>query len=331
MSSTEKLTLPAEYNCICVLGPTAVGKTTLAVALAKEFDGEVISVDSRQVYKYLDIGSGKDLCEYTINGEPIPYHLIDVTELPTEYSVFDYQAEVYKVFPEILSRKKVPVFCGGTGMYLQSVVQGLDLIEVPCNEELRTELSGKSEAELTEILLKLKNGKLHNKTDTEDRHRLLRAIEIEVFQQNNQEIPKTNRMPPRPDIRPFIIGTTFPRDILRSNIKRRLGARVDEGLIPEVEKLNAMCIGDDRLERLGLEYRFVSEFLEGKIPSKDELISKLYIAIGQFAKRQETWFRRMEQQGVKINWLPFDGTEAARTVEWRKQKSIELIFNHNER
>lgn len=326
MSSTEKLTLPAEYNCICVLGPTAVGKTPLAVALAKEFDGEVISVDSRQVYKYLDIGSGKDLCEYTINGEPIPYHLIDVTELPTEYSVFDFQAEVYKVFPEILSRKKVPVFCGGTGMYLQSVVQGLDLIEVPCNEELRTELSGKSEAELTEILLKLKNGKLHNKTDTEDRHRLLRAIEIEVFQQNNQEIPKTNRMPPRPDIRPFIIGTTFPRDILRSNIKRRLGARVDEGLIPEVEKLNAMGIGYDRLERLGLEYRFVSEFLEGKIPSKDELISKLYIAIGQFAKRQETWFRRMEKQGVKINWLPFDGTETARTVAWRLEKAIQLIL-----
>ena len=331
MSSTEKLTLPAEYNCICVLGPTAVGKTPLAVALAKEFDGEVISVDSRQVYKYLDIGPGKDLCEYTINGEPIPYHLIDVTELPTEYSVFDYQAEVYKVFPEIIARKKVPVFCGGTGMYLQSVVQGLDLVEVPCNEELRNELSGKSEQELTEILLKLKNGKLHNKTDTEDRHRLLRAIEIEVFQQNHHEIPKTNRMPPRPDIRPFIIGTTFPRDILRSNIKRRLGARVDEGLIPEVEKLNAMGIGYDRLERLGLEYRFVSEFLEGKIPSKDELISKLYIAIGQFAKRQETWFRRMEKQGVKINWLPFDGTEVARTVEWRKQKSIELIFNHNER
>ena len=331
MSSTEKLTLPAEYNCICVLGPTAVGKTPLAVALAKEFDGEVISVDSRQVYKYLDIGSGKDLCEYTINGEPIPYHLIDVTELPTEYSVFDYQAEVYKVFPEIIARKKVPVFCGGTGMYLQSVVQGLDLVEVPCNEELRNELSGKSEQELTEILLNLKNGKLHNKTDTEDRHRLLRAIEIEVFQQNHHEIPKTNRMPPRPDIRPFIIGTTFPRDILRSNIKRRLGARVDEGLIPEVEKLNAMGIGYDRLERLGLEYRFVSEFLEGKIPSKDELISKLYIAIGQFAKRQETWFRRMEKQGVKINWLPFDGTEEARTVEWRKQKSIELIFNHNER
>ena len=331
MSSTEKLTLPAEYNCICVLGPTAVGKTPLAVALAKEFDGEVISVDSRQVYKYLDIGSGKDLCEYTINGEPIPYHLIDVTELPTEYSVFDYQAEVYKVFPEIIARKKVPVFCGGTGMYLQSVVQGLDLVEVPCNEELRNELSGKSEQELTEILLNLKNGKLHNKTDTEDRHRLLRAIEIEVFQQNHHEIPKTNRMPPRPDIRPFIIGTTFPRDILRSNIKRRLGARVDEGLIPEVEKLNAMGIGYDRLERLGLEYRFVSEYLEGKIPSKEELISKLYIAIGQFAKRQETWFRRMEKQGVKINWLPFDGTEEARTVEWRKQKSIELIFNHNER
>ena len=268
MEKSGKLVLPAEYNCICVLGPTAVGKTPLAVALANAFDGEVISVDSRQVYKYLDIGSGKDLCEYAVNGKPIPYHLIDVTELPTEYSVFDYQAEVYKVFPEIIARNKVPVFCGGTGMYLQSVVQGLDLVEVPCNEELRNELSGKSEQELTEILLNLKNGKLHNKTDTEDRHRLLRAIEIEVFQQNNQEIPKTNRMPPRPDIRPFIIGTTFPRDILRLGIKKRLSARVDEGLIPEVEKLNKMGIGYDRLERLGLEYRFVSEYLEGKIPQK---------------------------------------------------------------
>ena len=326
MEKSGKLVLPAEYNCICVLGPTAVGKTPLAVALANAFDGEVISVDSRQVYKYLDIGSGKDLCEYAVNGKPIPYHLIDVTELPTEYSVFDYQAEVYKVFPEILARNKVPVFCGGTGMYLQSVVQGLDLVEVPCNEELRNELSGKSEQELTEILLNLKNGKLHNKTDTEDRHRLLRAIEIEVFQQNNQEIPKTNRMPPRPDIRPFIIGTTFPREILRLGIKMRLSARVDEGLIPEVEKLNKMGIGYDRLERLGLEYRFVSEYLEGKIPSKEELISKLYIAIGQFAKRQETWFRRMEKQGVKIHWLPFDGSEEARSVAWRLEKAIQLIL-----
>ena len=328
MNPNEKLTLPENYNCICVLGPTAVGKTPLAVALANAFDGEIISVDSRQVYKYLDIGSGKDLCEYTFDGKPIPYHLIDVTELPTEYSVFDFQAEVYQVFPEIIARKKVPVFCGGTGMYLQSVVQGLDLIEVPCNEELRNELSGKSEQELTEILLNLKNGKLHNKTDTEDRHRLLRAIEIEVFQQNHDKIPETNRMPPRPDIRPFIIGTTFPRDILRSGIKKRLSTRVDEGLIPEVEKIHNMGIGYDRLERLGLEYRFVSEYLEGKIPSKEELISKLYIAIGQFAKRQETWFRRMEKQGVKINWLPFDGTEEARTVNWRLNKAIELILGN---
>lgn len=322
-------TLPQKYNCLVVLGPTAVGKTSLAVRLADHFDGEIIAVDSRQVYKYLDIGSGKDIADYTLQNptRTIPYHLIDVAELPVEYSVYEYQAAVYKTFPKILEKGKLPVFCGGTGMYLQSVVQGLDLVDVPCNEELRNSLAGKSDSELTKILLQLKNGKLHNHTDTEERHRLLRAIEIETFVQQKGNVPvnSENKMTERPDIRPYIFGTTFPRDFLRSGIKKRLIARLNEGLIEEVEALNKMGIPYARLERLGLEYRFVSEFLEGKIATKDELTEKLYIAIGQFAKRQETWFRRMERQGIKINWLPYDGTEQSRTVEWRFEKALEML------
>lgn len=349
------------YSCVVVLGPTAVGKTSIAVNIADRLGGEVISADSRQVYRGLDIGSGKDLCDFTLKDEKgertVPYHLIDITDLKSEFSVFDYQAAFYGVFPKIVERGVLPVVCGGTGMYLDAVVRGYDLVGVPCNPALRTSLNGKTDAELVVYLreLKAKSGEeLHNTTDTIERHRILRAIEIAVYEQahgkamndkdtfaeksfENISIEAGLRdplnpvraddkyMPPRPDIRPFIIGTTFPREMLRAGIKKRLIKRFDEGMIEEVTGLHDNGTSWDRLERLGLEYRFISEYLEGKIKTKDELIEKLYIAIGQFAKRQETWFRRMEKQGTVIHWLPFDGSEYTYSVEGRTEMALKMI------
>ena len=357
------------YSCVVVLGPTAVGKTSIAVNIADRLGGEVISADSRQVYRGLDIGSGKDLCDFTLKdgkGErTVPYHLIDITDLKSEFSVFDYQAAFYSVFPTITERGVLPVVCGGTGMYLDAVVRGYDLVGVPCNPALRTSLNGKSDAELVAYLRELKaesGEELHNTTDTIERHRILRAIEIAVYEKTHGGAVKADDalaggpasesgsagaasesveaglrdpldparaedkyMPPRPDIRPFIIGTTFPRDMLRAGIKKRLVKRFDEGMIDEVAGLHENGASWDRLERLGLEYRFISEYLEGKIKTKDELVEKLYIAIGQFAKRQETWFRRMEKQGTVIHWLPYDGSDYARSVEGRTKMALKLI------
>lgn len=367
------------YSCVVVLGPTAVGKTSIAVNIADRLGGEVISADSRQVYRGLDIGSGKDLCDFTLKDEKgertVPYHLIDITDLKSEFSVFDYQAAFYSVFPTITERGVLPVVCGGTGMYLDAVVRGYDLVGVPCNPALRTSLNGKSDAELVAYLRELKaesGEELHNTTDTIERHRILRAIEIAVYEKahgiavkaDNAAADNTDAesrftadsvaecgcaetasesveaglrdpldparaedkyMPPRPDIRPFIIGTTFPRDMLRAGIKNRLIKRFEEGMIDEVAGLHEKGASWDRLERLGLEYRFISEYLEGKIKTKDELVERLYIAIGQFAKRQETWFRRMEKQGTVIHWLPYDGSDYARSVARRTEMALKLI------
>ncbi|MBO4705223.1 MAG: tRNA (adenosine(37)-N6)-dimethylallyltransferase MiaA [Spirochaetaceae bacterium] len=329
------------YNCIVVLGPTAVGKTALAVRLADALDGEIISADSRQVYRGLDIGSGKDICEYTLHNpeRTVPYHLIDVVSLPDEYSVFNYQKGFYSVFPEILSRGKLPVVCGGTGMYLDAIVRGYSFVDVPCNAKLRTSLVGKTDAELAEILIKLKGDKLHNTTDLLEHHRLLRAIEIETFMQEHGKVSGSTAsaadvldfdatsasVPARPDIRPFIIGTTFPRDMLRAGINRRMTSRFKEGMIAEVERIHNGGIEWERLERLGLEYKLIAWYLQGKLGSEEELYEKLRISIGQFAKRQETWFRRMEKTGVKINWLPCSGSDYDVSIEGRFEMSMEML------
>lgn len=321
------------YNSVIVLGPTAVGKTSLAVRLADRLDGEIISADSRQVYKGLDIGSGKDICEYTLHDpeRTIPYHLIDVVSLPFEYSVFNYQKGFYQTFPEIIARGRLPVICGGTGMYLDAVVRGYSFIDVPCNPALRTSLVGKTDAELVEMLTELRKGHLHNTTDTIEHHRLLRAIEIEVYTQEHKDadglVNDTSTLPERPDIRPFIIGTTFPRELLRAGINRRMTSRFKEGMIAEVERIHGEGIEWERLERLGLEYKLIAMYLQGKIESEEALYDKLRISIGQFAKRQETWFRRMEKTGVVINWLPCSGTPEELTVEWRLEKSLEMLKN----
>jgi tRNA dimethylallyltransferase len=290
-------------NCIVILGPTAVGKTGIGVQIALQRHGEIISADSRQVYKGLDIGSGKDIAEYTVDDVSVPYHLIDIADVAHEYNVFNYQQDFYRVFPDILSRNFLPVVVGGTGMYLDSVIRNYDLVPVPENKELRAELAEKNLEDLGKLLLKLKPD-LHTREDLLHRERCIRAIEIAECMQGSAVCEIRRNMVPRPEIRPLIIGMTLERSVLRENISRRLKQRLDEGMIEEVRSLHEKEASWERLESLGLEYKFVSEFLEGKIKTKDELYEKLAAAICQFAKRQETWFRGMEKKGVTIYWLP---------------------------
>jgi len=295
------------FNCIVLLGATATGKTGLGVHLARTFGGEILSADSRQVYRDLDIGSGKDLCEYA----EIPYHLIDVAELPGEYSVYNYQRDFYRAFRGIAARNHLPVIVGGTGMYLDSVIRGYSFAEVPENPVLRAQLSTLSLSELAERLLTVKN-EIHNRTDLLERPRLVRAIEIaEHGRLQGRTGVRSEPANGRPDIRPLVLGIRFDRTILRRRIRARLDARIGEGLVAEVAGLHANGISWERLERLGLEYRFTAEFLQGKIADATVYADSLYIAIGQFAKRQETWFRGMERKGIVVNWIDEGNREAA--------------------
>jgi len=313
-----------KYNSIVLLGPTAVGKTNLGVRIADCFDLEIISADSRQVYKGLDLGSGKDIGEYTFNGKKIPYHLIDVTDLSHEYNVFDFSKDFYKAFENISNRKIVPFVVGGTGMYLDSFIRKYELVEVPQNEKFRKELEKKSLEELGSILLKLKPD-LHNRTDLNIKDRVIKAIEIATFMQSEEYQKNKEELLKRPEVNPFIIGTTIDRTLLRENIKKRLIERINSGMIEEVENLNKQGFSFERMEKLGLEYRFVSEYLEGKIESKEKMIELLYIAICQFAKRQETWFRGMEKKGVTINWLTKEANQDKK-FEQAKKLLEENIF-----
>jgi tRNA dimethylallyltransferase len=353
-----KIDFPSQYNCLVILGPTAVGKTAIGVRLADYFGGEVISADSRQVYRGLDIGSGKDLSDFDLVAETentqlpgrspqgsrhVAWHLMDIAELPNEYSVFNYQKDFYHAFEDIVSREKLPVIVGGTGMYLDSIIRGYDLVDVPTNEILRAKLAGKSIEELTTILYdaKAKCGEnLHNDTDIIERHRLLRAIEICEFEFSGKAKALRAKMPHRPDIRPLIIGTTFPRSMLRARIKSRLQTRFNDGMIEEVQHIHdgtqvasdgtpISAVSWDRLERLGLEYRFISEYLQGNYESLEQMSEKLNCAIGKFAKRQETWYRGMVKKGVIIHWLSHDGTEADSDVQRRVLYSLEYIKNLN--
>lgn len=291
-----------KYNCVILLGPTAVGKTSIGVALAGIFDGEILSADSRQTYRHLDIGSGKDLGEYVYEGKAIPYHLIDITELPAEYNVYNYQKDFYKAFKDIISRGKLPLVVGGTGMYLDAVVRAYEMVILPENPELHAELEAKSLEELGKMLLK-EDPDLHVKADLKEKDRVIKALEIIEAKKNGIESTAVER----PDIRPFIIGTTLPRPELWKNIQIRLRERLEVGMIEEVENIHKSGISFERLEKLGLEYRFCSEYLQGKYKSRYEMEEKLFIAIRQFAKRQETWFRMMEKKGVEIHWLKETG------------------------
>lgn len=283
------------YDALILLGATATGKTSLGVSLARALNGEIISADSRQVYRGLDIGSGKDLAEYTVDGETVPYHLIDALDLDEEFNVFEFQKRAYEIIEDIQSRGKLPIIVGGTGLYLDSLMNGYRMTEVPENTALRTELADLSQAELVERLKSLKED-LHNSTDTHDRDRLTRAIEIEVYTQANPPEPS-------PELTLMVLGLQYPRPQLHERIKTRLKARMAEGMIAEVEGLLAQGIDHDRLHMLGLEYRYVAGYLRGTIKNENDLTQKLLPAIKNFAKRQETWFRRMEKKGSRIHWL----------------------------
>ncbi|MCH5290811.1 MAG: tRNA (adenosine(37)-N6)-dimethylallyltransferase MiaA [Treponema sp.] len=299
-------------NCVVLAGPTAVGKTALGVLLAAHFGWEIISADSRQVYRGLDIGSGKDLSDYTVSvcdaagnsrTMTIPFHLIDITTLDTEYNVFDYQRDFYAEFRSARNRAMVPFVVGGTGMYLDAVIRGYDFVPVPRNPGLRASFAQTPLEELGQKLLSLRPN-LHNKSDLLLRDRVERALEIELFMRSEDCRKARERSEPRPDIRPLVLYTTLPRPVLRKRIADRLHERLGQGLVHEVEALHAQGYSWKRLEQLGLEYRFVSEWLEGKIESMAAMEERLYHAICQFAKRQETWFRGMQKKGVPLHPLP---------------------------
>ena len=286
-------------NIIVILGPTASGKTLLAAKLAYDLQGEIISADSRQVYKNMDIGTGKDLNQYIINDRRIPCHLIDIVVPESEFSVFEFQKRFYEIFSELIERKILPVLVGGTGLYLEAVLSGYDLPHAPKDQVLRNELNRKSKDELQKMLLALKPH-LHNQTDLEDSERLIRAIEIErarsIKDQDKRE---------KPNVDAVVFGIRWERSMLRQRITARLHERLEEGMIEEVINLHASGLTWTKLESFGLEYRFIAQYLQRKI-SFDEMTTKLNTAIHQFAKRQETWFRRMEKRGIVIHWLQSD-------------------------
>lgn len=282
-------------NALVILGPTASGKTALGVQIAALLGGEILSADSRQVYRGLNIGSGKDLQEYNVDGNEIPYHLIDIADLTQEFSVFHYQQHFYAAFEEVTSRHHVPIIVGGTGMYLDAVLCGYRMIPTPENQVLREELNALPNEELQHRLQRLRP-QLHNRTDLNDRDRIIRAIEIALYGQHHPA-------PPTPEIEALILGIAYSPSELRERIIIRLQERMDNGLIEEVVGLHDAGYPWERLERLGLEYRFVAQYLQGEIKNKNDLFQKLNSAIAQFAKRQRTWFRRMERQGHKIHWL----------------------------
>ena len=305
---------------ITILGPTASGKTPVAARLAAEIGGEIISADSRQVYRRMDIGTGKDLADYVVDGKLIPYHLIDIREPGTKYNLFEYQQDFFDAYQDIRSRGVVPILCGGTGLYIEAVLKGYKLSPVPQNQELRDSLEGKSLEELTQMLTELKaktGSNMHNTTDVDSCQRAIRAIEIESY--NLQHPLPKRELPP---VESVIIGIDIDRELRREKVTRRLKARLEEGMVDEVKALLAEGIPADDLIYYGLEYKFVTEYLVGQT-SYDEMFTRLEIAIHQFAKRQMTWFRGMERRGFNINWI-----DATLPIE-EKVATIKEIIRHN--
>ena len=297
------------YELITILGPTASGKTVLAAALAAQLHTEIISADSRQIYRGMDIGTGKDLADYIVNGQSIPYHLIDICEPGYKYNVFQYQHDFFRVFRDIESRGKLPILCGGTGMYIEAVLKGYKLLDVPQNPTLRQSLQGKSLAELEQILASYKV--LHNKTDVDSAQRAIRAIEIEEYYRT--EAPGRNEYEP---INSLIIGVDIDRDTRRAKISQRLRARLAEGMVDEVRQLIDQGVKPDDLIYYGLEYKFVTQYVIGQL-SYEEMVTQLEIAIHQFAKRQMTWFRGMERRGSTIHWV---------NAAWETARKIDTIL-----
>jgi len=289
-----------KYKMITILGPTASGKTSLAAVLAYHLDAEIISADSRQVYQGMDIGTGKDLADYTVASKHIPYHLIDICKAGSKYNVYQYQQDFLEVYNKIRETNKLPILCGGSGLYLEAILKGYHLSTVPPNEELRNQLNEMSHESLIQMLVEIQeqlNTKMHNSTDLDSKQRTIRAIEIGKHMLTEAD-PKTNF----PEIPSLIIGVDIDREERRRKITTRLHQRLEEGMIEEVKQLLNQGIAPEDLIYYGLEYKFVTEHIIGKL-SYDEMVRQLEIAIHQFAKRQMTWFRGMERRGIKINWI----------------------------
>lgn len=287
--------MAGKYNMITILGPTATGKTTVAANVAYRMNGEVISADSRQVYRNMDIGTGKDYDDYRIEGREVPCHLVDICEAGEKYSVYRFQKDFLTVYNEIVNRDKLPVMCGGTGMYVESVLEEYKLISVPVNFNFRNTLEGKSMGELTNILKTYKE--LHNITDIIRRKTVVRAIEIAKYYSDHNY--KGSEFP---EINSLVVGIRFDRNSRRKRISDRLKDRLKNGMVEEVKSLLESGVSADTLINYGLEYKFITWYLQEKI-SYDEMFSKLETSIHRFAKRQMTWFRRMERKGIKIRWL----------------------------
>ena len=298
----------SDYDLIAILGPTASGKTQFAAALASRLDTEIISADSRQIYKEMKLGTGKDLADYTVNGKQIPYHLIDIAEPGYKYNVFEYQRDFLKAYETVRLKGKLPIMCGGTGMYLESVLKGYRLLPVPENPELRARLNGKSLDELTEILKQYKT--LHNTTDVDTAKRAIRAIEIEEYYAHT---PVDERA--FPQLNSLIVGIDIDRELRREKITRRLQQRLEEGMVEEVRDLIKKGIKPEDLIYYGLEYKYLTLYVIGEL-TYEQMFHDLEIAIHQFAKRQMTWFRGMERRGFTIHWM---------NAQWSMEEKIAFV------
>lgn len=301
-----------DYDLIAILGPTASGKTAFAASLAHQIGGEIISADSRQIYRGMDLGTGKDLEDYIINDQSIPYHLIDIAEPGYKYNVFEYQQDFLECYKKVQENGSFPILCGGTGLYLESVLKGYNLMPVPENPELRDKLADKSLDELTEILSKYK--KLHNKTDVDTVKRAIRAIEIEEYYVANAINAREF-----PQFKSLIIGLDIERDLRREKITRRLQERINQGMVEEVKRLLDRGIAPADLIYYGLEYKYLTLYVTGEMEF-DEMVQSLEIAIHQFAKRQMTWFRGMERRGFTIHWI-----NAAAGMDEKIQEAMTLL------
>ncbi len=307
--------MSSKYNLVVILGPTASGKTNFATQLAYELDGEIISADSRQIYRQMNLGTGKDLDEYVVKGHPIPHHLIDIAEPGYKYNVFEYQADFFKAFEKVRLNHRWPIMCGGTGLYIEAVLKQYKLINVPVNDTLRDQLKGKTLEELTAILAGYK--KLHNDTDTDTIPRAIRAIEIEHYYQDHQEIELD-----LPEIRPLVMGINIDREARRKKITNRLKERLQQGMIEEVKSLLDQGLTPEDLIYYGLEYKYITLHITGQL-SFDQMFEQLNVAIHQFAKRQMTWFRGMERKGTTIHWM-----DAFEPVEERIARVEKLLSDH---
>lgn len=304
------------YDLITIIGPTASGKTAFACHLAHTLHTEIISGDSRQVYRSMDIGTGKDLSDYVINGENIPYHLIDIREAGDKYNIFEYQHDFHNVYTDIKNRDKLPILCGGSGLYVESVLRGYSLVNVPENKELRSKYADYSLQALTQILESYKT--LHNKTDVDTAQRAIRAIEIEEYKKAHPL--EQNEFPP---LNSLVIGVDIDRELRRKKISKRLKARLEVGMIEEIKDILSQGVKPDDLIYYGLEYKYVTLYVLGQL-SYEDMYSQLEIAIHQFAKRQMTWFRGMEKRGIDIHWIN------AELPMKEKIDKTKLLINMNE-